>query len=46
MEKIEAIREYCIEQAITIEASKDTLRRIDAEKVVESAKKLEKYITS
>ena len=36
MEKIEAIREYCIEQAIALEASKDTLHRVDAKKVVEN----------
>lgn len=45
MEKKEAIREYCIEKALAIEAAIKTCRNPSADDVIKTAEKLEKYIT-
>lgn len=45
MEKIEAIREWCVEKTLTLELSKPILD-FSIKKLLESAKELEKYITS
>ena len=46
MEKKEAVREYCIERAITLLLSSKGQMRFGVEDVINTAKELEKYISS
>ena len=47
MEKIEAIREWCVEQAVAVVASRHFDHTIPkTAEVIETAKEIEDYITS
>lgn len=45
MEKLEAVREYCIDRAITLLATDKATIKSDTKTVVTLAKELEAYIT-
>ena len=46
MERKEAIREWCVEKALAIEATQKMPKEVNAAGVIKTAKEIEKYITS